>query len=187
MLSPGVTIYQKFAYRRKPSMSSEMPISIGALIKWGIAFCVAQWFAVDQPSRTMLIALVALMAMDYITGLASAIVTHSVNSDVAVYGLIRKGLILALILTLHILESAAGIELHLELMGALGFVVNEAISIVENCARAGIPVPAKAVEVLITVKRVYVHRATPEQIAELTRDGAPRLHVMQDPPKPPPV
>lgn len=148
-----------------------MQINLPAAVKWCMVFVIAQWAAVPDPSKSILIVLVGLMALDYCTGICAAYITKKMSSEIGGRGIIKKGLMLCLLLAAHLLEKASGIELHLEFAGALGFCVNEGISIVENCAKAGVWVPAGLVEALITVQKLKGSGATPEQLAKLRGDS----------------
>lgn len=145
-------------------------LSFPAIMKWLVAFAVAQWMAVPMDSRTVLQILVALMAVDYLTGLFSAFVTKTVSSEIGLRGLVKKGMVLCLLLASHLMEKLSGIELHLEFAGAIGCSVNEGISIVENCANAGVWVPGQVVDALIAIKKIKGGGATPEQLAQLRGD-----------------
>ena len=46
------------------------------------------------------------------------------------------------------------IELNLEQIGALAYLVNEVVSIIENCAKAGIPIPSQLVDALAGYSQV---------------------------------
>lgn len=100
----------------------------------------------------MLVALVGLMALDYFTGLGAAFVTKTVSSDTGIKGLLKKAMMLSVLLAAHFLEKSVGIELHLETAGAIGFVVNEGISITENCNRAGVWIPPTILNALAKLK-----------------------------------
>ena len=142
-------------------------LNFPAALKWCVAFVIAQWLMLPDITRSLLLGLVILMALDYVTGMAAAWVSKSVSSEIGSRGLVKKGLILILLLSVHILERLAGIELHLEATGAIGFAVNEVISVIENCARAGVWMPEKLVAALIAVQKLRGSGATAEQLAQL--------------------
>ncbi len=148
-----------------------MTVSLPAVAKWLCAFLLAQWLALAEPSRRALTVLVYLMAIDYATGLISAYVNRDLSSRTGVDGLLRKGMTILLILTCHIAELGTGIELHLEMAGAIGFAINEFISIVENCAKTGVWVPGQVVEVLLAIKKIKAKGATAEQLRALNDDA----------------
>lgn len=151
-------------------------ISWPAVTKWAAAAALAQWYGIAATSRSMLLALITLMFLDYFTGLISGYLTKKIDSAVGFRGLANKGLILVLLLACHVVEGIAGLELHLEVAGALAFSVNEMISIVENCARSGVPIPGPFLDVLIAVKKLKASPATAEQLQALGMKEVTTVH-----------
>lgn len=101
----------------------------------------------------VLIALIALMAFDYITGVIRAGVNHDLCSSVGFKGIARKVLILALVAVGNL------IDVHILGDGSLcrslviGFyIANEALSIIENAIGLGLPVPKKLVTIIRELK-----------------------------------
>lgn len=101
----------------------------------------------------MLIALIALMAFDYITGVIRAGVNHDLCSSVGFKGIARKVLILALVAVGNL------VDVHIIGDGSLcrslviGFyVANEALSIIENAIGLGLPVPKKLMTIIRDLK-----------------------------------
>ncbi len=102
--------------------------------------------------------LLVLMAADYGTGLLVAGVfrrsdksgSGALSSQAGFRGLCRKGMMLLMVLVGARLDSFLG--LHMVRDGvAAGFIVNELLSILENAALMGIPIPAvlkKALDLL---------------------------------------
>ena len=101
----------------------------------------------------MLIALIALMAFDYVTGVIRAGVNHDLCSSVGFKGIARKVLILALVAVGNL------VDVHILGQGSLcrslviGFyVANEALSIIENAIGLGLPVPKKLITIIRDLK-----------------------------------
>jgi len=101
----------------------------------------------------LLIALIALMAIDYITGVIKAGVNHDLCSGVGFKGVARKVLILALVAVGNL------VDVHIIGDGSLcrslviGFyIANEALSIIENAIGLGLPVPEKLVKIIRELK-----------------------------------
>lgn len=155
-------------------------LSLPAIGKWVFAFILAQWLAIEEPSRVAITTLMLLMGIDYVTGLLAGYITKELSSRAGARGLAIKGLVLSLILTAHILERLFGTEYHLELVGAMGYCVNEIISIVENCARSGVPIWTPLVKALLTIKHLVPKAATPDQLRALADD----LDAAEEPAKP---
>lgn len=97
---------------------------------------------------TSLRVLVALMVIDYVTGLVCAGVFHksaksengALDSNACWKGLVRKGMILTLVLVGHYLDIALEIN-YVKNFVCIAFTANEAVSITENAGLMGIPVP----------------------------------------------
>lgn len=96
--------------------------------------------------------LTAVMALDYLTGMAAAWSAKALSSRTGVKGILKKVGSLALVgvgMTVdYLLTSAlgqAGVQLDVSycfgLMITLWLIVNELVSILENLGRIGIPLP----------------------------------------------
>lgn len=99
-------------------------------------------------------AVIALMAIDYVTGVIVAVLDKKLSSEVGFRGLVKKLFILVLIAVGHILDAyiiGQGAAVMTAVM--LFFAANEGISILENAAALGLPVPKKLREVLDQLKR----------------------------------
>ena len=140
--------------------------------KWVFAFVIAQWISIPLNNRHVLIALLALQVLDFVTGPAAAYETDLVSSAIGAKGIVRKALTMILLLTAHLIEKISDIELNLEFVGAIGFAVNEAISITENCGRAGLFIPKSLATALIALRDLKGDGATPEQLAQLRGEAA---------------
>ena len=89
-------------------------------------------------------ALLVLMVIDYMTGLLAAYICPDMklNSIRGLKGICKKIMILLLVVLAHELEKAAGVP-AVQSVVTWFFIGNEGLSIIENAAKAGIPVPAK--------------------------------------------
>lgn len=97
----------------------------------------------------MMIALIVLMALDYVTGVMCAVIDKKLSSAVGFKGICKKVLILMLVgvanvVDLHVVGSGA------VLRGAViaFYLSNEGLSLLENAAHVGLPVPEKLKDVL---------------------------------------
>ena len=97
----------------------------------------------------MLIALIVFMVLDYITGLMCAVMDRKLSSSVGFRGICKKVLILMLvgvanILDVHVIGTGSALR------GAVVcfYLTNESLSLVENAAHIGLPVPEKLKDVL---------------------------------------
>ena len=97
----------------------------------------------------LMIALLVFMVLDYITGVMCAIADKKLSSAVGFKGICKKVLILMLVGLAHI------VDLHVigtgsALRGAVlcFYLSNEGLSLLENAAHLGLPVPDKLKDVL---------------------------------------
>lgn len=106
------------------------------------------------------ITLFIFMAADYISGLICAGVfkkspkskNGALESHAGFKGLVRKGIILIIVLLSYRLDIITGQNFIADGV-IIAFITNEAISITENAALMGIPMPApliKAIDILKT-------------------------------------
>lgn len=102
--------------------------------------------------------LVIFMGIDYLSGIIVAGVFHkstktasgTLKSAAGFEGLCRKGMSLLIVLIAYRLDLAIGVN-YIRDAVIIGFIANEAISIVENAGLMGIPLPSvitKAIDVL---------------------------------------
>ena len=101
----------------------------------------------------LFIAIIALMVLDYITGILCAIVSKTLSSEVGFRGLVKKFIILIVIAVGHLVDAYV-IGTGSAVMSAvmLFFTANEGISILENAAILGLPIPQKLKDVLEQLK-----------------------------------
>lgn len=97
----------------------------------------------------LLYTLIAFVAIDYVTGVMCAISNHTLSSEVGFKGICRKVLIFLLvgigsILDAHVIGSGSVLRTAVIFF----YISNEGVSILENAARLGLPVPEKIKVVL---------------------------------------
>ena len=90
----------------------------------------------------MMKALLAFMALDYVTGVFVAILQKRLSSAIGFRGILKKIMILLLagmshIVDKHVIGSGDAIRSAVLCF----YICNEGISILENAARIGIPIP----------------------------------------------
>jgi len=110
-----------------------------------------------------LVVLVAVMLIDYITGMAGASCTGQLNSRVGVMGIVKKAGYLALVavgmVVDYLIASALvsiGIDLQINycfgMIITIWLIINELISILENLGEMNIPLPGFLVNMIKTLK-----------------------------------
>lgn len=96
-----------------------------------------------------MIALLAFVAIDYVTGVMCAIVDKKLSSAVGFKGIFKKILIFALVGVGHILDTMViGTGSVLRTAVIFFYLSNEGISLIENAGYLGLPIPAKLKAVL---------------------------------------
>ena len=97
----------------------------------------------------LLIALVVFAVVDYITGLMCAISDRKLSSEVGFRGICRKVLIFVLVGVANILDvQVIGTGSVLRTAVIFFYLSNEGVSLLENAAYLGLPIPEKLKEVL---------------------------------------
>lgn len=96
-----------------------------------------------------LYALMAFVAIDYVTGVMCAIADHTLSSEVGFKGICRKVLIFVLVGVGHILDTnVLGQGDVLRTAVIFFYLSNEGVSLLENAAHLGLPIPEKLKEIL---------------------------------------
>ena len=125
--------------------------------------------------------LVAVMLIDYITGMAGASCTGQLNSRVGVRGIVKKAGYLALVavgmVVDYLITSALvsiGIDLQINycfgMIITIWLIINELISILENLGELNIPLPKFLVDMIKTLKGKVEDKAESGKHYEEKRD-----------------
>ncbi|WP_418202903.1 phage holin family protein [Anaerotignum faecicola] len=97
----------------------------------------------------LLYTLLAFTAMDYITGIMCAVNDHTLSSEVGFRGICSKVLIFMLVGIANILDAdVVGTGSVLRTAVIFFYISNEGVSLLENAAHFGLPVPEKIKMVL---------------------------------------
>lgn len=116
--------------------------------------CVAAflgWFLGGMDS--LLTALTIFIVLDYLTGIMCGIVEKRLSSEIGFRGIMRKAMIFFIVGIAHSVDAyiiCSGSAIRS--MICLFYISNEGISIIENAARIGLPIPEKLREVLAQIK-----------------------------------
>lgn len=129
----------------------------------GFTFLFGAW---DVP----LVALLVFIALDYVTGVACAVIKKELSSRIGFLGLLKKALILAIIIAAVLLDRLLDTLWVIRSAACYFYIANEGISILENAASIGMPVPQKLVGVL---KRLEddIEAIPPEKTKTGAEDG----------------
>ena len=97
----------------------------------------------------LLYALLAFVVLDYVTGVMCAIADKTLSSNVGFKGICRKVLIFLLVGVANILDvHVIGTGSVLRTAVIFFYISNEGVSLTENAAHLGLPVPEKLKAVL---------------------------------------
>lgn len=102
----------------------------------------------------LLEALVAFMLVDYVTGIFCAITEKNLSSAIGFKGIFQKCLIILLVGMANSVDHLilGGSDDLLRTAVIFFYLSNEGISIVENAARLGLPIPDKLKDILQQLK-----------------------------------
>ncbi len=101
----------------------------------------------------LLYALILFVVVDYITGLIRGIIEKKLSSEIGFKGILRKVIIFMLVAVAHMLDAEIiGKGDALRTAVIFFYISNEGISILENAANIGVPVPKKLRDVLAQLK-----------------------------------
>ena len=97
--------------------------------------------------------LVIVMIIDYITGVMAAIFNKKVDSRIGLKGILKKFGYLCIVALSVILDTITGETGVIRTLVIYFFVANDGISIIENIAKMGVPMPKKLIDVLEQLKK----------------------------------
>ena len=101
----------------------------------------------------MLIALIALIILDYISGVIAAAVEKRLSSEVGAKGIAKKIFMLLIVALANIVDiNVIGDGHVLKTVTVVFYICNVCISLIENAGRIGVPVPKKLLDVLEQLK-----------------------------------
>ena len=99
--------------------------------------------------------LLAAMCIDYLTGITAAYVfkrqhpksRRGLDSRVGALGIAKKVMILTIVVFAHIIDQAVAWD-GIQAVVTWFYIGNEGLSVVENAAKAGVPLPRKLLDAL---------------------------------------
>lgn len=119
------------------------------LAEGGVAIIATSFTALFGGWDVALKLLVSLFVIDYVTGFLAALRHRRLNSDVMWWGGIRKGVVLGVIIVAVLTDEMLNLgNPILRTLVIYYYIAREALSVTENCALLGVPLPEKLVEVL---------------------------------------
>ncbi len=96
----------------------------------------------------MLIILCLLICLDYVTGIMKSVYKKKLSSEIGWRGIVKKVMFLIIVMVAYLAQQVFGNAVPLREMTICFFIANEALSVLENAAAMGIPLPKKLLSVL---------------------------------------
>lgn len=103
----------------------------------------------DIALKSLIIAII----VDYITGVLSALYNRKLNSKVGFKGILKKLSYFCIIVLATLLDRIMGDTGAIRTLVIYFLVANDGLSIVENVAKMGVPLPQKLLEALEQLKK----------------------------------
>lgn len=103
----------------------------------------------DVAIQCLLVAII----LDYLSGLAKAFVTKTLSSQIGARGLVKKVAILLVVMLAVLIDRVTGESGAIRTLVIYYFVANEGLSITENLAQAGVPMPKIIKDALKALKK----------------------------------
>lgn len=99
-----------------------------------------------------LMTLLAFIVIDYISGVIAAYIGNTLSSRVGFIGILKKTMYFFVVAVAHCVDVATGAGGVLQGIAVGVLISNEGISILENCAKCGIPIPDRLIRALAQIK-----------------------------------
>lgn len=96
--------------------------------------------------------LMILMGLDICTGICKGFKNKNLWSRRSLFGFSRKIYIFFIIILTNIIDQVLGLNGDLLVLTLFFYIANEGLSIVENCAELGVPIPKEIAEKLNVIK-----------------------------------
>ena len=127
-------------------MTLDKKIAIGISV---VGTVIAKWLGGWDMATQVL---VMFMIMDYMTGVYRAYKDKVLSSAVGIDGILKKVMILFIVAVAVGIDNMTGASGVVRLATIWFYVGMEGISILENAARSGIPIPEKIKDALLQIK-----------------------------------
>ena len=101
-----------------------------------------------------LMTLLAFIVIDYISGVIAAYIGNTLSSRFGFIGILKKTMYFFVVAVAHCVDVATGAGGVLQGIAVGVMISNEGISILENCAKCGIPIPERLIRALAQIKGI---------------------------------
>ena len=97
--------------------------------------------------------LILFMVLDYITGVLRGYVNKKLSSDIGLHGIARKAVIFIVLIVAVALDRLMNTgNWVFRTLVCYFYIANEGLSLIENCASLGLPIPDKLKDALAQLK-----------------------------------
>lgn len=97
--------------------------------------------------------LLIVMAVDYLTGITSAIYNKELSSKIGFKGILKKFSYLCVVALSVVIDNLTGQSGLIRTLVIYFFVANDGLSIIENMAEMGVKLPQKLIDSLEQIKK----------------------------------
>lgn len=127
-------------------MTLDKKIAVGVSV---VGTIIAKWLGGWDMATQVL---VMFMVMDYLTGISRAYKDKVLSSAVGIDGILKKVTILVVVAVAVGIDNITGAQGVVRLATIWFYIGMEGISILENAARVGVPIPDKIKDALLQIK-----------------------------------
>lgn len=117
-------------------------------IVWAFWFIISSIFLITGGKDKMMSCLLILMGIDYASGVIKAYIIEKMNSKQGFKGILKKILTIMIVVLAYQIDMLLEEKIPIRLLTIGVFISNEGLSILENAATCGIPIPEKLKNVL---------------------------------------
>lgn len=123
----------------------ELVCSVLSMAATGILYLLGGW---DVALACLIVAII----LDYISGIIKAYVNKDLSSKIGFEGLLKKVGVLLIVMLAVLVDKITGETGAIRTLVIYYFVANEGLSILENLALAGVPIPESIKNALKVLK-----------------------------------
>lgn len=125
----------------------ELFVDVGNILinklMWVLGGILSLIFLITGGEDKMVECLSILMLIDYITGVAKAVIIEKVNSKAGFKGLLKKMVMISVVVLAYQIDLLFGGKFAIKSLTVGILLSNEGLSILENASICGVPIPEK--------------------------------------------
>lgn len=130
----------------------ELFIDVGSILinklMWVLGGILSLIFLITGGEDKMVECLSILMLIDYITGVAKAVIIEKVNSKAGFKGLLKKMVMISVVVLAYQIDLLFDGKFAIKSLTVGILLSNEGLSILENASICGVPIPEKLKNIL---------------------------------------